>query len=306
MSRVSNRFSVSLTALGSIALALASIGTAGCGGKGERLTPNVVSTEDAGVKVNACNLTATLDIANFGCTPGLTASGINARCLDFEGYPAGTGARPTGFFIYADQIETDASGLPDASVPKPAFLDYADYTRLVAGSDDTPCGVNTLAYHLVAVNQLVWGVQFGAKFTGQSDGPLPPVNISDWDGVGFWIKKGNNHPELEPTGTSLFVSLSDPNTVSNLSKLDSDPPCNDASNIDAKKCDAYGAGVSFDTHWRYVMLQFDDLKQRGYGVHQDTLDRTKIERIKFATDVGDAANGNWNIWIDDVMLYKYK
>ena len=29
-------------------------------------------------------------------------------------------------------------------------------------------------------------------------------------GWAFWIKKGDDHPELEPTGTSLFVSLRDP------------------------------------------------------------------------------------------------
>ncbi len=56
------------------------------------------------------------------------------------------------------------------------------------------------------------GLNSALKFDNGSDGPLPPVNITDWEGIGFWAKKGNDHPELEPTGTSMFVSLRDENT----------------------------------------------------------------------------------------------
>jgi hypothetical protein len=283
------------------------MGAAGCGGKGEKLTPNVTSIEDAGVKVDPCNLTATLDIASFGCTPGSTA-----KCADFEGYPAGSGALPTGWFRYVDKISDAAAIIPDASFdPKPAFLDPVTglpttsdtYARMNVG--DERCGVRTVAYHLLTQNQAIWGPQIGIKFTGASDGPLSPVNLDtfagkQWDGIGFWIRKGTDHPELEPTGTTAFVGLSDPHTMSNSIY------CNDASNIDSEKCDPYGAGVSFDTKWRYVMLQFDDLRQRGYGVHEDKLDRTKIMQVKFSMDIGDGANGNWNMWIDDIVLYKYK
>ncbi len=288
-------------------LALASLGAAGCGGKGERLTPNVASSEDGGVTVDPCNLTATLDVHQFGCTPGLTA-----KCLDFEGYPAGNGSMPTGWFAYIDKIALN----PEFINPRDGTIIASDlssssdtYVRMTESDKHCGSSTDTVAYHMLSKGQDVWGPQFGAKFTGQSDGPLPPVNLdnfagTNWEGMGFWIKKGNDHPELEPTGTSLFVSLRDPQTIS--SDSDTLPPCNDKSNFDNKKCDAYGSGVGFNTEWRFVMLPFDNMKQRGYGVPVNELDRTKILNLYFSMDIGDGANGNWNVWIDDVMLYKYK
>ncbi len=54
------------------------------------------------------------------------------------------------------------------------------------------------------------------------------------------------------------------------------------------------------------MIPFDDMKQRGYGVHEDELDKTQILNLYFSMDIGDGANGNWNVWIDDVILYRHK
>ncbi len=279
-------------AVSSVALALASSGAIGCGGTGARQKPETVVSTDAGLTVDPCNLTDTLDIHQFGCTPSFTT-----RCADFEGYPEGTGNLPTDWFEYVDQMALHPEFLPPSDT----------YSRMTA--DDKHCGPGSFAYHMVAEGQDIWGPQVGQKFRSPIEGTMPSVNLDnfageEWEGMGFWIKKGDDHPELEPTGTSLFVSLRDPNTIS--SGSDTAPPCNDASNFDKLKCDPFGAGISFDTDWRYVMIPFDDMKQRGYGVHEDALDRTKIEYLYFSMDIGDGANGNWNVWIDDVVLYKQK
>ena len=270
MLRVWSSFSARATAICSAALALVTVSTSGCGGTGEKVMPDVTAITDGGLTVDPCNLTATLDTHEFGCTPG---PGVDR--LDFEGYPAGIGALPTGWFRYIDQIAPGAVFIdPHTGLTTTDMSGANDtYTRMTA--DDRHCGpvTDSVAYHMLAEYQDVWGPQFGAKFDNGSDGPLPPVNITDWEGIGFWAKKGNDHPELEPTGTSMFVSLRDENLIS--SNSDTVPPCNDRSNIDSKKCDPFGAGVGFDTTWRYVMIPFDDMKQRGYGVHEDELDKTQ-------------------------------
>jgi hypothetical protein len=279
-----------------MALALAISGAFGCGGTGERLTADTNGVTDAGLQVDPCNLTDTLEIHQFGCTPSYTQ-----RCADFEGYPAGTGNLPTDWFEYIDQISPTAQFLPPSDT----------YTRMTVDDPDRipHCGQGTIAYHMVSKGQNVWGPQVGQRFRAPAEGSMPPVDLDDfagktWEGMGFWIRKGTDYKELEPTGTSMFVSLRDPNTIS--SGNDSTPPCNDASNFDNMKCDAFGVGISFDTDWRYVMIPFDDLKQRGYGVHEDALDRTQIEFLYFSMDIGDAANGNWNVWLDDVVMYRHK
>ena len=284
-------------ATGSVALAFVFLGATACGGTGTRQKPETVISTDAGLEVDPCNLTDALEVHQFGCTPNATA-GI--FCSDFDGAPPNVvGAMPKDWFEYIDQI-----------APHPEFVLSKQVQMTSDDKDRLPhCGTGTYAYHMVAKNQNVWGPQVGIKFRAPQEGTMPPVNLNTfagnkWEGMGFWIRKGTDYSELEPTGTSMFVSLRDPNTIS--SSNDSLPPCNDASNFDSRKCDAFGAGISFDTTWRYVMISFDDMKQRGYGVHQDELDRTRIAYLYFSMDIGDGANGNWNVWIDDVVLYKQK
>ena len=314
MSRVLSSFSVRQTALGSIVLALASVGAAGCGGKGERLKANVSAVEDAGLTVDPCNVDLTLVTEIFGCTPGkvVTDTQGNTRvsnCMDWEGHGtingAPAGGAPTDGFVYPDSIVAD----PKVQAWFNAWTIPAgkDLTQVQMGQD-AHCGSNggLYAFHFLSYNEVVWGPQFGQGFgrpLAATGDYLEPVDISDWEGMAFWIKKGNDHPELEPTGSTLFVSLRDPNTMSleQGGKLR-----NDKANNDREKCDPYGASVGFDTNWRYVMIPFSDMKQRGYGVREDALLMKQITKVTFSMDIGDAANGNWNVWIDDVVLYNYK
>lgn len=254
--------------------------------------------------VDPCNLETTLELAQFGCAPAQSS-----QCLDFEG--TGSGGLPTGWFRYYDKIaqapmywsyDVNQGGWHWQSYGPGGSGDaVADdsYTRLSA--DDSHCGSGNVAYHLLARNQDIWGPQFGVKFEN-NDMHLPPFDVSAWEGIGFWLRKGSDHPEVPNPGTVLFVSLADQHTVGSTTNTE----CNESANVDAEKCDPYGVAVGLEDQWRYVRVPFAKMQQRGYGVHVPYLDLTQISQIKFAMDIGDAANGNWNIWLDDVSLYRYK
>jgi hypothetical protein len=309
------------TAVGSVILALSGLAALGCGGKGERLKANatVAMEPDAGPTIDPCRLSEKLEISQFGCTPGKSVvAGGNAYtsfCLDWDGVldKAGnpTGATPSGGFVYTDAIVSLAvsEGAHADSKIIPSAVTQA---RMPA---DLPphCSEqkDVYAFHITAYGQDIWGPQFGVKFTSTTDGPLPPVDVSSYNGFGFWIKMGTTFPADYPEdqrhtmmGSTLFVALIDSSTTS--SDYDEVPPCNDKSNYDARKCDPYGMAVGFDTDWRFVMIPFDELRQRGYGVFNPGLDRQHVSQIKFSMDIGDGANGNWNVWVDDVVLYRHK
>lgn len=281
------------TAVGSTTLAIASLGFLGCGGTGERLKADTTVSTDAGLVVDPCNLSASLETQYFGCTPVPQ----KVFCLDME-QPAVTDG-----FVYQDTISFQLLGADEAWTD-PADGKIQKYYAIPMGENH--CGDGSYALHFTAHNQLVWGPQFGQQYAlGTISGDLlAPVDVSDWEGIAFWIKQGTDRPDLEPTGTTLFVSLRDPNTMSRGDQ--GGTRCDDKSNIDSEKCDPYGAAVGFDTTWRYVMIPFDDLKQRGYGVREEALDRTHIMKLTFSMDIGDAANGNWNLWVDNVVQYRRK
>jgi hypothetical protein len=344
------QFSSPSAAVGSIVFALLAPCASGCGGAGERLKPNLSAevAADAGAGINPCSPPATFETAQFGCTPSAAI-----KCLDFDG--VGEGALPTGWYRYYDKIAEapkyadpitgnlesfEPHGSGDAT--NATATTHGDWTTRIP-STEKHCGAGNYAYHVVSADQNVWGPQFGVKFDQTTDSThLPAIDTADWDGFEFWIRRGVDHPELEPFGTTLFVGLIDKNTLSNQSKLDSDPPCNDSSNIDGKKCDVYGKGIGFVTDrkeatnrrvkcdpagsgslialtgnepddasgpyycWKHVMIGFDELHQRGFGVYVPQLDRAGILQIRFAMDIGDGANGNWNVWVDDVFLFRQK
>jgi hypothetical protein len=278
------------TVVGFALLALSALAAVGCGGKGERLKAN--ATVAAAEPIDPCNLSETFEISQFGCTPGkpVTTGGntYSSRCLDWDGTVDPTtgepkGSAPSGFFFYEDSIVAAAAsnqGHPSEHLPPVVIMNNNHYDRMPA---DLPphCSehADLYAFHLITSGEDVWGPQFGVKFTSTTDGPLPPFDVSRYEGFGFWIKKGTDHPEFEPTGTSLFVSLGDENSTS--SDNDNLPPCNDKSNHDVLKCDPFGVTVVLHTDWRFVMAPFDSLKQRGYGVHQEALDLEHINQIKF-------------------------
>ena len=288
MNQFSSNFFGFTTAVRSAGLCVSAFALFACGGTGDRLVANLSASTDGGARVDPCNPTATLEMDHFGCTPGLQLSKGTMMCADFEGYPAGNGGLPAGWFRYKDKIEETSS----------QFIDPAGIDSAAKMGDGAHCGGGVYAYHMLSQGQDVWGPQIGVQ-TAIDGSNVSNIDVSNWDGISFWVRQGNDYPELEPTGTSLFVSLRDVNTMPGSG-------CDDASNIDTEKCDPYGWPVGFDRSWRFMVLPFDDMKQRGYGVHEDALVRSQVKKLTFSMDIGDGANGNWNVWLDDIMLYKHK
>jgi hypothetical protein len=324
-------------AVGPAILALAFVAPTGCGGTGERQVPDVNVASDAGTVGTSCPLD-NLETQIFGCPAG---QGGFIFCMDFEA------SSVTDGFSYDDSVIADYDQIVSAqntgqSLNEEILLGAApsDFKHAIA-ANERHCGNSANAEHFVAQNQLVYGPQFGQQFlTGDVPGP---VDVTDWEGIAFWIRLGADYPELKPTGTTLFVSLRDPNTISvSPYALGS---CDDSSNIDSQKCDPYGAAVGFTTDlkqptdsricdpagsgrlvapppgtsssngdagaqpyycWRFVMIPFNEMKQRGYGVGENGLIMTQIEQVTFGMDIGDGANGNWNLWVDDVVQYRRK
>jgi len=212
------------------------------------------------------------------CNPSATLElGEYGNCLADNSTTCATfeeGASPTGWFRYADKIATTGS-----------FLGTGFPQQMGA---EKHCGDGVYAYQMVSQGQNVWGPQFGIDNS---------FDASSWDGITFWMRQGTDYPELSPIGSSVFVAMRDTNTMVG---------CNDNSNIDREKCDPYGWPISFDTTWRFFVLPFDDARQRGYGVHEEEFLRTQIKKLTFAFDIGDGANGNWNVWVDDIKMFRFR
>ncbi len=72
-------------------------------------------------------------------------------------------------------------------------------------------------------------------------------------------------------------------------------------NVDAMKCDRFGAGIGLEPEWRFIKIPFDSMRQRGYGVKSPAGRVLKEELLGFGVymDVG-----TWDFWIDQVAFYK--
>jgi len=174
------------------------------------------------------------------------------------------------------------------------------------------CGPpSAYAFHMVARGQLRWGpqalIQYNQGVYVTSTGAS--LDVSDWDGLAFWIKKGP-----KPSGSSIsedlwktmsqsvFVAVIDPKTNGLVKDANGIPTCNAAAiGPDQGKCDQFGFAVSFTEEWEYKVLPFAELKQRGYGVHESSVDFQNIVQLKFGFDIGD-----WDVWLDDISLWRKK
>jgi len=288
------------TAKGSIAVAVTALAISSCGGKGERQGAVNLARDDAGLTVDPCNLSETVETQLIGCgsNPDVTLSTQGIRCPDFEHGPPTAGKTdhdplelttpPTdpGYWT-ADTCKSAPAGTVCVS-PNSSM----DPTLIPSGEGH--CGTGTHAYHMVARGQLRWGPQAYIQYDS-SPFPTAPagINISDWDGMAFWIKKGP-----EPTGESVFISIVD--AVTNGATDANGVNCITAAQApDPVKCDQFGFSISFTDEWEYRVLPFSDLHQRGFGVHEPGVDLEHVIMLKFGFDIGD-----WNVWIDDISLYR--
>ncbi len=144
------------------------------------------------------------------------------------------------------------------------------------------CGESARAFHMTGQGLRIWGMVFGWNFR---DGTR---DLSEWEGVSFWARAGS-----EASGRSAFFSVFDPKTDSSGGECDSE------SEILTEKCDAYGTGIGLDQEWRFFAIPFSALRQRGFGVATDELLVDQVIGFNWAFD-----RGNWDVWVDDVALYR--
>lgn len=141
------------------------------------------------------------------------------------------------------------------------------------------------------------GTGNGAGGVGE-DEPHPPgsngYDASGWDGIGFWVRKGN-----PGTKASFIATISDPGTTP---PAPGQPGCTEEETAaDAKKCDAFGVAVTVTDEWTYVPARFSAMRQKGFGRPSPLgrLDSGNIVKLQFLFSAGD-----WDIWIDDVAFFR--
>ena len=310
MSRVKSRSLRVPTAAGSIAVALCAAWLPACGGTGERRIAENLSSNDAGVLVDPCNPAATIATESIGCAPYTT------KCSDFENGaleqgilqydPLTPSTNPVGYWTIP-QCQAAPDGT-DCLAPNPSL----GMSATAIPQNEGHCGPpSAYAFHMVARGQLRWGpqalIQYNQGVYVTSTGAS--LDVSDWDGLAFWIKKGP-----KPSGSSIsedlwktmsqsvFVAVIDPKTNGLVKDANGIPTCNAAAiGPDQGKCDQFGFAVSFTEEWEYKVLPFAELKQRGYGVHESSVDFQNIVQLKFGFDIGD-----WDVWLDDISLWRKK
>jgi hypothetical protein len=138
-----------------------------------------------------------------------------------------------------------------------------------------------------------WGCLIGSNLADDA---------SQWEGISFWVRQ--DAPEGSE-GTT-FMSVSEDHTDP---KAGTPPPCaQDADPVTGsttQQCDSFGTGVAVYPDWKFYVLPFAKMRQRGYGKAvpqsvflQDGL--THLWGIKFDF----APIQNWSIWLDGIAYYK--
>lgn len=177
----------------------------------------------------------------------------------------------TNFYVNAD-------GTEGSEVHPPLGTSSPGATEIEGGR----CGSSLRGFRMTGEGLRIWGMVFGFNyFDGTRD-------LSEWEGVSFWARRGSGD-----SGRSLFFSVFDPLTENRGGCCDSD------SEVLSEKCDAYGTGVGLDEEWRHFAIPFSALRQRGFGVATDGLLTSRIVGFNWAAD-----RGNWDVWIDDIALYR--
>ena len=171
-----------------------------------------------------------------------------------------------------------------------------------------------------------WGMNVGIELRqncanttdpGSPDAATPCFfDATGWTGLSFWALLGTQttgSPVLLATvgdrGTSGQLGGAvgtPPEKAYPLNDLQcGDPPCTDSVGSGTPsgrpQCDPYGKGVGLTDHWEFYAIPFTDMRQKGYGKLDPTLDLTHILGAKFGL-----GKGAWDVWLADVAFYKPK
>lgn len=136
----------------------------------------------------------------------------------------------------------------------------------------------------------------GPCSTGEA--PSPPLrgcnaaqDFSDWDGVVLWARKAPG------SYTGVRFRLSDVNTDEASCVCNPFTDQNDTSD----GCDKFGSFFNLETDFRAFLLPFREMQQGGWGMSTSGLDTRELLSIGI-----EFGRGSWDIWIDDIGLYRSK
>lgn len=172
------------------------------------------------------------------------------------------------------------------------------------------CGSSRYAYHQLGRNIAVctspktgrqgWGATLALtlnanpKDSGQA---LEPYDASGWDGIALWVRLGES-----ASNRGFLVSAKDEFTSRPPLNSTAQPYCSTADGVaDAKKCDAFGLAVLLEPEWRFVLVPFAQMQQKGYGTPSPlgVLDPSQLVGFELGFSSGD-----WDVWLDDIAFYR--
>jgi hypothetical protein len=301
--------------------------TLGCGG-------TQAATVDGGVPAPQSMLSGPLDPDPCDASSGFIFHSIaNFNDGDAAGgpYSAYVSYDTTGTLFTSSMV----SGRPPMLVPVMGIDPVSCVTGYQAGipADKLPtsrCGTDPYALHLLATGspdgggQLTgWGMNVSVDLrqncTGQMEdagavGQYGPcyLDATGWTGVSFWAL-------LDPlsTGAVALATVADPNTAGVLGGIYpfneltcGNPPCVagqpqintcTAANMPLCLCDPLGKAVGLVNHWAFYTLPFSEMRQKGYGMPVSSIDLKHFLGFKFSL-----GKGAWDLWLDDISLYKPK
>ncbi len=161
--------------------------------------------------------------------------------------------------------------------------------------------------------RLGWRGSLELKFTPTVGTATLEMDVSEWDGIGLWIRKGspNTNPSFVLTVSDMandaleLDSSSDPHCGCRLDEgtgiynCSKDPPLGFP---DALKCDPFGIAITLTDEWTFVPAYFSAMRQKGFGYPAPGgLDKTQIRRLQFLF-----TSGNIDFVIDDISLFREK
>lgn len=134
-----------------------------------------------------------------------------------------------------------------------------------------------------------WGMTFGANLNASIR------DASDWDGIGFWARHGE-----ESAGRTFYATLPDKYTSNQEAADGVHYECRDALEVE-NLCDPFGRGIAVSDEWRFYLLPFAQLSQQGFGKASPLgmLDVQEILGMSFQIGAG-----TWEIWVDEIVYYR--
>ena len=186
-----------------------------------------------------------------------------------------------------DQMEPCRAACEVTQTPTPVFTKPVTASRI----PNTRCG-SVYALDIKAGPLTNWGGTLGTSFG-------PPIDGTEWDGIAFWARVGTG------SRTPIRIEVSDKFTSEKYEDPNNDdkPICNPTKTEDTVRtgCDKFGINLQLGYDWKLYTVPFDELRQKGWGLRAPYFDVGALRGMSFLFE-----RGSWDIWVDDVALYRRK